>query len=83
MKQSDTFVLDKCEITLDKKIYFQHEVDLHNMRKSKSVTLWSALPYLMYIQFNTTITNYIISQLNKSLKRNYLKNMCAFCILII
>ncbi len=35
MKQSDTFVLDKCEITLDKKIYFQHEVDLHNMRKSK------------------------------------------------
>ncbi len=36
----------------------------------------------MYIQFNKTITNYIISLLN-SLKQNDLKTLCTFCILII
>ncbi len=46
MKQSDIFVLDKCEITVDKKLYSEHEVDLHNLRKSKSVTLCPALPYI-------------------------------------
>ncbi len=44
MKQSDIFVLDKCEITVDKKIYSEPHVDLHNLRKSKSVTLCPALP---------------------------------------
>ncbi len=43
MKQSDIFVLDKCEITVEKNIYSEHEVDLHNMRKSKSVTLCPAV----------------------------------------
>ncbi len=43
MKQSDIFVLDECEITVDKKIYSEHEVDLQNLRKSKSVTLCPAL----------------------------------------
>ncbi len=41
MKQSDIFVPDKCEITVDKKLYSEHEVDLHNL----SVTLCPAPPY--------------------------------------
>ncbi len=47
MKQSDIFVLDKCEITVDKKKKnSEPHVDLHNLRKSKSVTLCPALPWL-------------------------------------
>ncbi len=49
MKQSNIFVPDKCEITVDKKIL----VDLHNLRKSKSVTLCPALPlFQIYILNN-------------------------------
>ncbi len=44
MKQSGIFVLDKCEITVNKKLYSEPHVDLHNLRKSKSVTLCPALP---------------------------------------
>ncbi len=51
MKQSIIFVLNKCEITVDK-LYSEHEVDLHNMRKSKSVTLCPALPYVR-IQYSS------------------------------
>ncbi len=35
MKQSKIFVLDKCEITVDKKIYSEHELDLHNKKVKK------------------------------------------------
>ncbi len=52
MKQSDIFVPDKCEITVDKKLYSEHEVDLHNLRKSKSVTLCPALPYTVKNKIN-------------------------------
>ncbi len=34
MKQSGIFVLDKCEITVNKKLYSEPHVDLHNLRKS-------------------------------------------------
>ncbi len=37
MIQSDIFVLDKHEITVNKKLYSEPHVDLHNLRKSKSV----------------------------------------------
>ncbi len=56
MKQSDIFVLDKCEITVDKNIYSEHEVDLHNLRKpksqsqKKSKSALSILPHVPYIQ---------------------------------
>ncbi len=51
MKQSDIFVLDKCEITVDKKKkYSEPHVDLHNLRKSKSAPLCPALPYIKQIQ---------------------------------
>ncbi len=40
MKQSDTFVLDKCK-------YSEPPVNLHKLRKSKSVRLCPALPYFM------------------------------------
>ncbi len=36
MKQSGIFVLDKCEITVNKKLYSEPHVDLHNLRKSKT-----------------------------------------------
>ncbi len=35
MKQSDIFVLDKCEITVDKKLYSEPHVDLHKLTKVK------------------------------------------------
>ncbi len=39
--------IHKCEITVDKKVYSESEphVDLHILRKSKSVTLCPVLPY--------------------------------------
>ncbi len=49
MKQSNIFVQDKCEITVDKILYSEHELDLHNLRKSKSVTLCPTLPYSKYM----------------------------------
>ncbi len=48
VKQSYIFVLDKCEITVDTKWYSEPLVDLHNLRKSKSVTLHPALPLLSW-----------------------------------
>ncbi len=44
MKQSDIFVLDECEITVDKTLYSEPHVDLHKLTKAKIVTLCPALP---------------------------------------
>ncbi len=33
MKKIDTFVLEKCEITVEKKLYSEPHVDLHNLLK--------------------------------------------------
>ncbi len=35
MRQNDIFVLDKCEINADEKLYSEPHVDLHKLRTSK------------------------------------------------
>ncbi len=43
-KQSDTFVLDKCENNVDKKLYSEPHVDLHKLKNQKVLGCATALP---------------------------------------
>ncbi len=59
MKHSDTFVLDKCEINVDKKLDSEPHVDLHKLRTSKSVRLCPPPPYKYKRVFPQTETMHI------------------------
>ncbi len=62
MQQSDIFVLDKCEINVDK-TYSEPHVDLHKLRNSKSVRLCPAFSYTFYFDFfQTIIPDYMYNQ---------------------
>ncbi len=65
MKQSYVFVLDKCEITVDKKNYTLNPTlkDLHKLRKSKSVTLCPTLCYVSHSIFLFSTSYYPVIKL--------------------
>ncbi len=46
MKQSDIFVLDKCEITVDKKIYTLNTKWIYTIWESQKCYFVSALPII-------------------------------------
>jgi len=70
MKQSHIFVPDMCEINVEQKKFPEPLVDLHKLRKSKSVRLCPALPYfcaplfqsfifyIKYIQIKSKVCNF-------------------------
>ncbi len=62
MKQSNIFVLDKCEVNEDNKLFSEPHVDLHKLRTSKSVRLCPVLHYGWWVSPGTGLGNTDLGQ---------------------